>query len=285
MVLRNTNIILSGADPEFISENMDEAITQLLTAGKDLADLVTEIAADRAEHPQDDVITCSCQRQHRRRAAHPGRARVVLHLARRRRERDHPDGDLARAEPADRAPGPARAAAGGHRGTAPRRGRGDRQVRLAGHLDASLGHSGTARSTATTTAKATRPCCSTGRPTGTSRCSPIPAASTSPAPPTRTWASALPDRISASARTSPGARSGSCSRELLHASTADPRCRRARPAAVELHQRHQASPLRTRLGTGRAAGRCSCQHNPVTSCDRGSTACITRVPRGAQGSG
>jgi methyl-branched lipid omega-hydroxylase len=57
MVLRNTNIILSGADPEFISENMDEAITQLLTAGKDLADLVTEVAADRAAHPQDDVIT------------------------------------------------------------------------------------------------------------------------------------------------------------------------------------------------------------------------------------
>ncbi|HYK30152.1 MAG TPA: cytochrome P450 [Streptosporangiaceae bacterium] len=57
MVLRNTNIILSGADPEFISENMDEAILQLLTAGKDLADLVAEIAADRVEHPQDDVIT------------------------------------------------------------------------------------------------------------------------------------------------------------------------------------------------------------------------------------
>jgi methyl-branched lipid omega-hydroxylase len=57
MVLRNTNIILSGADPEFISENIDEAITQLLTAGKDLADLVMAIAADRTEHPQDDVIT------------------------------------------------------------------------------------------------------------------------------------------------------------------------------------------------------------------------------------
>jgi cytochrome P450 len=57
MVLRNTNIILSGSDPEFISEDMDTAIAQLLTAGKDLADLVTAIAADRAEHPQDDVIT------------------------------------------------------------------------------------------------------------------------------------------------------------------------------------------------------------------------------------
>src|SRR3984885_12069809 len=57
MVLRNTNIILSGSDPEFISDDMETAITQLLTAGKDLADLVTAVAADRAEHPQDDVIT------------------------------------------------------------------------------------------------------------------------------------------------------------------------------------------------------------------------------------
>jgi len=57
MVLRNTNLILSGADPEFISEDMDTAIMQLLTAGKDLADLVSAIAADRAASPQDDVIT------------------------------------------------------------------------------------------------------------------------------------------------------------------------------------------------------------------------------------
>ncbi len=57
MVLRNTNIILSGSDPEFISEDMNEAITQLLTAGKDLADLVTELAAERAEHPSDDLIS------------------------------------------------------------------------------------------------------------------------------------------------------------------------------------------------------------------------------------
>ena len=57
MVLRNTNLILSGADPEFISQDLDVAITQLLTAGKDLADLVMAVAADRAEHPQDDVIT------------------------------------------------------------------------------------------------------------------------------------------------------------------------------------------------------------------------------------
>jgi methyl-branched lipid omega-hydroxylase len=57
MVMRNTNIILSGSDPEFISEDMDLAVTQLLTAGKDLADLVTDLAAERAAHPKEDLIT------------------------------------------------------------------------------------------------------------------------------------------------------------------------------------------------------------------------------------
>jgi cytochrome P450 len=57
MVLRNTNIILSGADPEFLSEDMDEAVTQLLTAGQDLAALVTGLAAARQEHPADDLAT------------------------------------------------------------------------------------------------------------------------------------------------------------------------------------------------------------------------------------
>jgi methyl-branched lipid omega-hydroxylase len=57
MVLRNTNLILSGADPEFISEDMDTAVTQLLTAGQDLAALVTGLAAERAENPRDDLIS------------------------------------------------------------------------------------------------------------------------------------------------------------------------------------------------------------------------------------
>jgi cytochrome P450 len=57
MVLRNTNIILSGADPEFLSEDMDEAVTQLLTAGQDLANLVTDLAAARQERPADDLTT------------------------------------------------------------------------------------------------------------------------------------------------------------------------------------------------------------------------------------
>ena len=57
MVLRNTNIILSGADPEFVSHNMDEAITQILAAGQELAELVTGLAARRAEQPRDDLTS------------------------------------------------------------------------------------------------------------------------------------------------------------------------------------------------------------------------------------
>jgi cytochrome P450 len=57
MVLRNTNIILSGSDPEFVSQNMDEAIGQILTAGQDLANLVTALAAERQESPEDDLTT------------------------------------------------------------------------------------------------------------------------------------------------------------------------------------------------------------------------------------
>jgi methyl-branched lipid omega-hydroxylase len=57
MVLRNTNIILSGSDPEFISADLDEAVTQILTAGQELADLVTGLAARCQEQPTDGLIT------------------------------------------------------------------------------------------------------------------------------------------------------------------------------------------------------------------------------------
>ncbi len=57
MVLKNTNIILSGADPEFISADLDEAVTQILTAGQDLAALVTDLAAQRQQDPADDLTT------------------------------------------------------------------------------------------------------------------------------------------------------------------------------------------------------------------------------------
>jgi methyl-branched lipid omega-hydroxylase len=57
MVLKNTNIILSGADPEFLSEDMNEAITQILTAGQDLANLVTGLAERSQVSPGDDLVS------------------------------------------------------------------------------------------------------------------------------------------------------------------------------------------------------------------------------------
>jgi methyl-branched lipid omega-hydroxylase len=57
MVLKDTNIILSGTDPEFISDDADQAITQILTAGGELAALVTGLAQARAEDPGDDLIS------------------------------------------------------------------------------------------------------------------------------------------------------------------------------------------------------------------------------------
>lgn len=57
MVLRNTNIILSGADPEFISDNPDQAVTQILTSGGELAELVTSLARRRSADPADDLVS------------------------------------------------------------------------------------------------------------------------------------------------------------------------------------------------------------------------------------
>src|ERR1039457_2746546 len=57
MVLKDTNIILSGADPEFLSADLNEAVTQILTAGQELAGLVTDLAAHRQENPGDDLTS------------------------------------------------------------------------------------------------------------------------------------------------------------------------------------------------------------------------------------
>ncbi len=57
MVLKDTNIILSGADPEFLSADLNEAVTQILAAGQELAALVTELAARRIQNPGDDLTS------------------------------------------------------------------------------------------------------------------------------------------------------------------------------------------------------------------------------------
>ncbi len=55
-VLKNTNIILSGSDPEFVSD-LNESATQALTAGGDLAALVTGLAEERRATPADDLVS------------------------------------------------------------------------------------------------------------------------------------------------------------------------------------------------------------------------------------
>jgi methyl-branched lipid omega-hydroxylase len=57
MVLRDTNLILAGGDPEFLGEDIDVAIGKILTAGAELADLVTTLAAQRQDNPGEDLIT------------------------------------------------------------------------------------------------------------------------------------------------------------------------------------------------------------------------------------
>ena len=57
MALKDSNIILSGADPEFISQDINEALTQILTAGGELADLVTGLAQERSVTPADDLVS------------------------------------------------------------------------------------------------------------------------------------------------------------------------------------------------------------------------------------
>ena len=57
LVLRDTNMILSGMAPDFLSEDPEQAVGQLLTAGAELADLVTGLATERAGRPGDDLVT------------------------------------------------------------------------------------------------------------------------------------------------------------------------------------------------------------------------------------
>jgi methyl-branched lipid omega-hydroxylase len=57
LVLRDTNTILSGMDPDFLSEDPEEAVGQILGAGAELADLVTGLATERAGRPGDDLVT------------------------------------------------------------------------------------------------------------------------------------------------------------------------------------------------------------------------------------
>jgi cytochrome P450 len=57
MVLRNTNVILSGFDTDFVSENPAEAGAQILAAGTELGELATRLAEERLAHPAGDLVS------------------------------------------------------------------------------------------------------------------------------------------------------------------------------------------------------------------------------------
>jgi len=57
MVLDDTNMILSGADPEFVGDNFEEAAIKILAAGQELGQLVQDLAAERTRRPADDLLS------------------------------------------------------------------------------------------------------------------------------------------------------------------------------------------------------------------------------------
>jgi methyl-branched lipid omega-hydroxylase len=56
-VFDNSNVILAGADPEFLAEDIGQAITQLLQAGENLKNLVEDLGRQRREQPSDDLVS------------------------------------------------------------------------------------------------------------------------------------------------------------------------------------------------------------------------------------
>ncbi|HEV7189453.1 MAG TPA: cytochrome P450 [Blastococcus sp.] len=56
LILAQSNIVLSGGDPELI-ENEDDPLTAFLEAGMALAAVMERMAAERVEHPTDDLTT------------------------------------------------------------------------------------------------------------------------------------------------------------------------------------------------------------------------------------
>jgi cytochrome P450 len=56
LVLEQSNIILSGGDPELVG-TQEEALGLFLTAGQTLSELVAKLAAERQAHPTDDLTS------------------------------------------------------------------------------------------------------------------------------------------------------------------------------------------------------------------------------------
>jgi cytochrome P450 len=55
-VLRCSNVILSGGDPEYVPEGTDPVLA-FMTSGQELTMLMNELSAERVDHPADDLTT------------------------------------------------------------------------------------------------------------------------------------------------------------------------------------------------------------------------------------
>ena len=291
MVLRNTNIILSGSDTEFVSQNMDEAIGQILTAGQDLANLVTGLAAERQEAPADDLTTALATANIDGEQLTPAELAsffVLLVVAGNETTRtaishalnlltEHPDQrELLLADLEGRIGGAVeeivryvspviwmrRSVTARLHAEWPRipRGRQDGAVLLGGQS----GRVGVRRA-------------------GPFRHHPLPQSARRLR---RRGTALLPGRAPG-----PPGDHGDAAR-AAEPGPARARRGRAGPAAVELHQWHQAPALRPRLAARRPLSRpyralrsSAPDLNVVTRCNHCCTACITRDPRGASGPG
>jgi methyl-branched lipid omega-hydroxylase len=57
MVLHNTNVILAGFDTDLISEDLNEALGQIMTSAEELRALVTDLGSTREGNPTDDLVS------------------------------------------------------------------------------------------------------------------------------------------------------------------------------------------------------------------------------------
>ncbi len=173
-VFEATNTILGLGDPEYGTD-----MGQLMAAAMSLYQMAIDLGEQRLANPKDDLTTALDARRGRRRAPDDPRARVVLHPARRRRQRDDSQLHQPWHEAADRPSRPAGALARGLQRPRSGRGRGDRALRdpgdpLPAHCDtrhrAQRGEDRRGQ---------TRSCSGTRQATVTKRSSPIRTGSTS----------------------------------------------------------------------------------------------------------
>ena len=105
-VFEATNTILGVGDPEYVSD-----MGQLMAAAMSLYQMAIDLGEERLANPTRRPHHRAHACRGRRRATDDARARLVLHPARRRRQRDDPQLDQPRHEAADRPPRSARALA------------------------------------------------------------------------------------------------------------------------------------------------------------------------------